>query len=112
MNNDIKTLLATTLVLGIGGGLLFYLKNNDSEDGTNNYDKDVNNPTKRSNKNKKPAVKKNNLDFDSDNNDNYDNYDDHQEYDEDETFINKDSPTKSKTRRNKKKLTMSKKRYY
>jgi hypothetical protein len=49
--NDIKTLLATTLVLGVGGGLLLYLKNNDNEDGANNNDNDDYNQTKRSNKN-------------------------------------------------------------
>jgi hypothetical protein len=110
--NDIKTLLITTLFLGVGGGMLYYFKNNDNSD---ELADDASEDKKQTKKQTKKQKKNNNFDeIDGEYNDENDKYEEKDHDDEtEEKFVHfKDNKNKAKTRRNKKKLTVSKRRYY
>jgi hypothetical protein len=103
--NDIQTLLLTTLFLGVGGGMIYFLKNNDNMDENEEND----NPDNK-NKSQKQKISKTGKLGDED----YDDYSDENSNDEtnnDSVFNFKEPKNKAKTRRNKKKLTVSKRRY-
>jgi hypothetical protein len=83
--NDIKPLIITTLFLGIGGGLLYYLKNNDGiDDDIENNNANENKKSKNKKlKNKKGGKDDPHLDDISEYDDYSDNYDQNEDFNDD-----------------------------
>uniref|UniRef100_A0A6C0DIL4 Uncharacterized protein n=1 Tax=viral metagenome TaxID=1070528 RepID=A0A6C0DIL4_9ZZZZ len=119
--NDIKTLVVTSFFLAIGGGIIYFLKQNDGneiDNGENTTIDEVNRSykKKRANKSKINYDEKSydNTDdtaYDDQYNDQYDNqYNDYDNEDNDKAKTR--TIIQTKTKKNRGKQSVSKKRYY